>query len=442
MNEVAPGVVSGRGRDAGELMAVIAAGTGKTPTGEQSAVIEASLAPTLVVAGAGSGKTETLSLRILYLLDNARELFGEDIGPDEILCLTFTRKAAAEIAERSERFISHAFDPLGPHGPVRDPERASPAVSTYNGYAAGLALEHGLRVGVDPDSTVLTSAALWQLAWRVVEEWTEALETDSALSTVAAGIPSLAGQLRDHGVSPQRLRDDLSLMLESFARLPKRQGDSAPGAMTKDLASSIANLRRLVALSHLIEDFQERKRRGSFLDYADQVAIATELAELPAVQLAERARYRAVLLDEFQDTSPAQLRLFSRLFQGTPVMAVGDPNQAIYGFRGASASALEAFVEEFGGPDRVHTASLSVSWRNDPAILDAANVAAAPLRSAARVDVKKLVARPGQFAAAKSPAVATHFGATLDDEAQYAVAWLKARRTEISQGDPSTVSMA
>ena len=242
-------------------------------------------------------------------------------------------------------------------------------------------MEHGLRVGVDPDSTVLTSAALWQLAWRVVEEWTDALETDSALSTVAAGIPSLAGQLRDHGVSPQRLRQDLSLMLESFARLPKKAGQSAPGAMTKDLAGSIANLRRLVALSHLIEDFQERKRRGSFLDYADQVAIATELAELPPVQLAERARYRAVLLDEFQDTSPSQLRLFSRLFQETPVMAVGDPNQAIYGFRGASASALEAFVEEFGGPQVVDTASLSVSWRNDPGILEAANVVAEPLRA-------------------------------------------------------------
>ena len=124
MNDATRGVVVGRGRRAGELMAAIAGGTGKTPTAEQVAVIEAPLSPTLVVAGAGSGKTETLSLRILYLLDNARELFGEDISPDEILCLTFTRKAAAEIAERSERFIAHAFDPMGAHGPVRDPERA------------------------------------------------------------------------------------------------------------------------------------------------------------------------------------------------------------------------------------------------------------------------------------------------------------------------------
>jgi DNA helicase-2/ATP-dependent DNA helicase PcrA len=442
MSGALPGVIEGRARGANELMAAIAAGTPKTPTREQAAVIEADASPTLVVAGAGSGKTETLSLRILYLLDNARELFGEDISPDEILCLTFTRKAAAEIAERSERFISLAFDPAGPRGPIPDPERPSPSVATYNGYAAGLALEHGLRVGVDPDSTMLTNAALWQLAWRVVEEWTDALETDSALSTVAAGIPSLAGQLRDHGVTPKQLREDLSLMLESFARLPKKSGESVPGVMTKELAGSIANLRRLVALSSLIEDFQSRKHKGSFLDFADQVAIACELSELPAVQSAERARFRAVLLDEFQDTSPAQLRLFSRLFQGTPVMAVGDPNQAIYGFRGASASALEAFVDAFGGTEKVRTASLSVSWRNDPAILDAANVASAPLRHAAGVKVAELRPRPGLTVRSSSPAVATHMSSNLDAEAAHAVAWLQARKAELQpqQGDP--VSMA
>ena len=437
-----PGAVAGHGRDAVELMAAIADGAAKTPTVEQAAVIGAGLEPALVVAGAGSGKTETLSLRILYLLDNARALFGTDISPDEILCLTFTRKAAAEIAERSERFVSLAFDPRGSRGPVRDPERAAPSVATYNGYAAGLVLEHGLRVGVDPDSTILTNAALWQLAWRVVEEWTDSLETDSALSTLASGIPSLAAQLRDHGVSPAALREDLARMSEAFAELPKKQGEQAPGIMTKTLAREIGNLRRLAALAGLVEDFQDRKRKGSLLDFADQVAIACELAELPAVQRAERSRYRAVLLDEFQDTSPAQLRLFSRLFAGAPVMAVGDPNQAIYGFRGASASALEAFVDAFGGPERVATSSLSVSWRNGPQILDAANVAAAPLREASHVRVEELHPRPGAVPPRLSPAVATHIAATLDAEASHAVGWLLGRRSELEPLQDRPVTMA
>jgi DNA helicase-2/ATP-dependent DNA helicase PcrA len=436
------GTVVGRGRSAQELMAAVSGGAAKTATAEQVAVIEAGLDPTLVIAGAGSGKTETLSLRILYLLDNAKRFFGADIGPEEILCLTFTRKAAAEIAERSERFVSLAFDEASPAGPIRDPERSAPSVATYNGYAAGLALEHGLRVGVDPDSTVLTNAALWQLAWRVVDEWTDTLETDSALSTIAAGIPSLSGQLRDHGVTPEALRADLSRMLETFARLPKKDGQGAPGVMTQTLAGEIANLRRLIALSDLIEDFQARKRKGSFLDFSDQVAIASDLAREPSVQHAERARYRAVLLDEFQDTSPAQLELFSRLFGGAAVMAVGDPNQAIYGFRGASASALEAFIDAFGGRDTVRTASLSVSWRNDPAILDAANIAAAPLRAATRVPVAELAPRPGAATSGSSAAVATHVAATLDAEAEHAVGWLLARRRELERSLDRPVTMA
>ncbi|MGC4175594.1 UvrD-helicase domain-containing protein [Demequina sp.] len=430
------GVVIGRSRSAAELMAAVSHGAAKLPTAEQSAVIEAGLEPTLVVAGAGSGKTETLSLRILYLLDHACELFGEDISPDEILCLTFTRKAAAEIAERSERYVALAFDERGPDGLMRDPERPAPAVATYNGYAAGLALEHGLRLGVDPDSTVLTNAALWQLASRVVEEWTDELDTDSALSVVASGIPSLAGQLRDHGVSPQRLRDDLTAMLTFFEALPKKAGQAAAGVMTKDVAGSIVNLRRLIALSHLVEDFQARKRAGSYLDFADQVAIACELAELPAVREAEASRYRAILLDEFQDTSPAQLTLFSRLYGGAPVMAVGDPNQAIYGFRGASAAALEAFVEAFGGRDRVRQASLSVSWRNDAAILDAANVAAAPLREATRVEVKELGARPGGDVALPTPAVQAHIAANLEEEAAIAVEWLRDHQRQVASLHP------
>src|SRR5690606_7719417 len=151
------------------------------------------LGAAIVVAGAGSGKTETLSQRILYLLDNARQLWGEDISPSEILCLTFTRKAAGELAQRANERIEALYG--------RDPARPDVSVATYNGYAAGLAAEHGLRVGVAPDATVLSDAALWQLADAVVQSWDKAVETDSAVSTVTAAVPRLAQQARDHGIS-------------------------------------------------------------------------------------------------------------------------------------------------------------------------------------------------------------------------------------------------
>ncbi|MDN4471647.1 ATP-dependent DNA helicase [Demequina zhanjiangensis] len=437
-----PGVVRPQGRTVEQLAEILT--PGRPPTAEQHAIIGAGDEPTLVVAGAGSGKTETLSMRIVYLLDHAHELFGRPISPDEILCLTFTRKAAAEIAERADARISAVWDPevTGADGRVRrmrDPERPAPTVATYNAYASALAAEHGLRVGVDPDSTVLTDAALWQLAARTLEEWTAGLDSDSAPSTILSALPRLSAQMREHGVPPQVMRDWLTGALAQLDALPKKEGEKVPGPMTKALAGRVGKLRTLLSMLDLVDDFRARKHAGALLDFSDQVAIAVELAELPAVREAEQARFRAVLLDEFQDTSPAQLRLFSRMFgTGHPVMAVGDPNQAIYGFRGASAAALEDFVTEFGGPQRVAQASLSVSWRNEASILHVANTAADPLRDATAVPVERLISRGEHLATPEpvrqAPGVSAHMAATAQDEAEHVVEYLLDRRRELGHG--------
>lgn len=135
------------------------------------------------------------------------------------------------------------------------------------------------------------------------------------------------------------------------------------------------------------------------LDFGDLVALAARISrEIPLAAATERARYKVVLLDEFQDTSHAQLVLFSRLFgQGHAVTAVGDPNQSIYGFRGASAGQLFHFVQEFpvrhndraSGGDAYSvapTSYLTTAWRNGRNILQAANTIAAPLNKAAAAD--------------------------------------------------------
>lgn len=431
------GIIEGQGRDADQLALAMGAQYGPTP--EQKAIIEAPATPMLVVAGAGSGKTETLSMRIVYLLDHALELFGTHISPDEILCLTFTRKAAAEIAERADERIHQVWDRRadGTVGP-RDPERPAPSVSTYNSYASRLAAEHGLRVGVDPESTVLTDAALWQLASRTVEEWTATVGSSASPSTLISDLPSLAQQLRDHAVTPARLREWVAQAQSFIADLPKKEGDTAPGTMTQTLQGEISKLSTLTDLADMIEEFEDRKRRGAFLDFADQVATAVELAQIDQVVQAERSRYRAVLLDEFQDTSPAQLQLFARMFGvNHPVMAVGDPHQAIYGFRGASAQALADFVEEFGG-DRVQRASLTVSWRNEASVLHAANVASAALREASAIEVPALVSRSEYLGTEEPhrrvPGVESHMAHTLQAEAEHVVQYIRERRHELGHG--------
>ncbi len=420
------GIVRGGQREVLELARLV--DPHQTPTQEQCDIIGAGLTPTLVVAGAGSGKTETLSMRIAYLLDHGERLCGQHLSPDQILCLTFTRKAATEIAERAEQRIRKVFGD--------DPERPMASVSTYNAYAAGLVAEHGLRLGVDPESTMLTDAALWQMADDIVAQWTGTMDSDAAVSSVVRAVPRLSAQLADHQKSVADLRRWARDALGFLEQLPKREVDAQPGAFTQALGGYVNKVRSLLALADVVEVFRARKREGSYLDFSDQVAYASELSRLPAVQAIERSRYRVVLLDEFQDTSPGQLTLFSRMFGAQhPVMAVGDPNQAIYGFRGASASALSTFVAEFGGPEQVTQASLSVSWRNEASILTVANAAAESLRDHATVHVEPLRSKGAQLGIPEpdrcSPGVHAHYFTDLASEAAGIADFIAARRHEL-----------
>ncbi|WP_234986595.1 ATP-dependent DNA helicase [Demequina sp. NBRC 110055] len=426
------GRVNGAERSVRDLAALIDSRT--TPTPEQEAIIGAGLEPTLVVAGAGSGKTETLSMRMAYLLDHGARLFGRDLAPDEILCLTFTRKAAAEIAERAEARLDAVFG--------EDPSRPPVSVATYNGYAASLVAEHGLRLGIDPDVATLTDAALWQIADDIVQHWSEPVETQASVSTLTQAVMRLAGQTREHLTDPAAVAEWARRVLSSLDGLPGARGGTALVNANGNPTPEAASLKQLVTvqdLAPMVERYLARKRDGSYLDFADQVAYGVALADLDAVQAIERARYRVVLLDEFQDTSPAQLRLFAAMFgPGHPVMAVGDPNQAIYGFRGASASALSSFVTEFGGPARVISRTLSVSWRNEATVLRAANAVAGALPAHPSVHVEPLRST-GQYLGRAEPArvapgLLAHMATDLVSEADAVAGFIAARRLELGPG--------
>jgi len=133
----------------------------------------------------------------------------------------------------------------------------------------------------------------------------------------------------------------------------------------------------LPTLVDLVAEVAHAKRVRGVVEFSDQIAFALELVQrFPALSQGLRERFGAVLLDEYQDTSVAQTRLLSEIFGEHPVMAVGDPHQAIYGWRGASSANLVDFETAFG--PHVHAATLSTSWRNGTAVLDAANHIAGP----------------------------------------------------------------
>jgi DNA helicase-2/ATP-dependent DNA helicase PcrA len=412
----------------------IAALLGKhPPTAEQVAVIEAPLRPSLVVAGAGSGKTETMAARVVWLIANGH------VAAEKVLGLTFTRKAAGELGDRVRHRLRHlaraaARDGLvvpglaglgGEQGGAATGllDLARPTVATYNAYAASLVADHAMRLGVEPTSRLLGEAAQWQLASEVVESWTGDLDTESAVSTVVDAVLTLSGALDEHLLTPAGARAGLDAILEAIRATPAGEPPRGPYAKVAELTRVLEERTRIL---DLVEDYRARKRAADALDFGDQVALAARLArEVPEVGAGERARFQVVLLDEYQDTSYAQLTLLAALFgDGHPVTAVGDPHQSIYGWRGASAGGLERFPETFPvlehAPDGsvlrrladVHL--LSTSWRNDAAVLAAANHVAAPLRQAStRVEVPELDARPG----AGSGLVRAHVAATLEEEA-------------------------
>src|SRR5690606_9624166 len=391
------------------------------PTDEQVRVIESPLEPALVVAGAGSGKTETMAARVVWLIANKL------VHPEQVLGLTFTRKAAGELMQRVQTRLAQLNRALGEESgeALAGLDLDRPTVATYNAYAASLVADHGLRLGVEPSARLLGQAEQWQLASQVVESWDEDLGTDKAVSTVTAAVVALSGALGEHLVDPAEARDRLTEMVEHLESLPLGPRQKK---RTKDVDKLIGSVAERARFVDLVVEYRRRKRIAEALDFGDQVAFAAQLArEVPLVGAAERARFEVVLLDEYQDTSYAQVELLSGLFGGGhPVTAVGDPHQSIYGWRGASAGGLARFPERFphrdGAPAVVHY--LSTSWRNDAAVLAAANVVSGPLRAGAgAVEVPPLDLRPG----AGTGVVSAHVTATLEEEAEAVAEWVAGR---------------
>jgi DNA helicase II / ATP-dependent DNA helicase PcrA len=393
------------------------------PTAEQVAVIEAPLRPLLVVAGAGSGKTETMAARVVWLVAN------DLVRPDEVLGLTFTRKAAGELSERLSARLATLreagiWSPPAEHGAVVLDD--VPTVSTYHAYAGRIVREHGLRVGVEPDSRLLTEAAAWQFAHEAVVAWDGPMDVvDKAESTVTTAVVDLASELAEHLVDPARLAAHLDTVVDALEALPKGAGSRKRANPMRDL---VGVLRQRAAVVPILERYQQLKRSRDAMDFADQMALAARIAStVPQVGGAERLRFRAVLLDEFQDTSEAQLQLLHALFvapgEAVPVTAVGDPHQSIYGWRGASSTTLDRFRDDFADPQPARVLHLSTSWRNDRAVLAAANAVAGPLAATTRVPVESLAERPdagpGQVSTARLE--------TLEDEARHVVEWVGRR---------------
>ncbi|MGA5278619.1 UvrD-helicase domain-containing protein [Streptomyces cellulosae] len=372
-------------------------------TPEQTACITAPPAPQVIVAGAGSGKTTVMAARVVWLVGTGQ------VAPEQVLGLTFTNKAAGELAERVRTALIKAGvtdpDPLpspdhhpsttalgaGPSPSDPDNPPGEPVISTYHAFAGRLLTDHGLRIGLEPTSRLLADATRYQLAARVLRE------APGLYPALTRSFPDLVGdlltldsELSEHLVRPEDLRAHDAELLRTLenAKLTNADLRKVPEA---------AAARR--ELAELVQRYRAAKRERDLLDFGDQIALSARLAGLPEVGRVLRDEFRVVLLDEYQDTSVAQRVLLAGLFgggTGHPVTAVGDPCQAIYGWRGASVANLDDFPEHFPHADgRPATRqSLSENRRSGGRLLDLANGLAEPLR-AMHAGVEALRPAPG-----------------------------------------------
>ena len=394
---------------------IAAAIKGNPPTPQQRAVIEADLAPALVIAGAGSGKTETMANRVLYLLANGM------VKPSEVLGLTFTRKAAGELATR----IRERIEQLAEAGLVGDDYDVfdAPTVATYNSFANSIYRDNAALIGRESDAAVLSEASSWQLARSIVVASTDArlADLDKSVDVVTKAVINL-----DHELSEiERDSDDVRRMVGELGRVLELPYGGRANARYPDVRKAVEAVQGLPVLLDLADAFAAAKAGRGLVEYSDQVSLALTATErVPKVADELRERFRVVLLDEYQDTSVVQTRLLQRLFRDHAVMAVGDPHQSIYGWRGASAANLGGFPSDFSStPAAVAKFDLSTSWRNGHAILAAANALVEKLNLVTKVEVGALTASP----AASGEDLSVVFEETVNDEAAATAAWLKAQ---------------
>lgn len=368
------------------------------PTPDQEAIIRAELEPQLVVAGAGAGKTETMAARAVFLVANGW------VSTDQILGLTFTRKAAGELNAR----IRHRLDQLAESGliPSNDPRMktirdSQQTVVTYDSFMQKIVHEFGLLLPIEPAAQVADDAEQWLTASRVIsdlgyEDEAQQYTFSHQVSTARENMIKLSEAMNNHLATPEEVREESRAFIDNVM--------NAEGALTRSgsLRKSYrgseeacnAQLDRLMLLKYQ-EEFYKRLSDKYLMTYGQITAKATKLVQNhPEIGRELRSRYRAVFLDEYQDTNFAQHEFLRNLFGSASasedegatdkpigVTAVGDPMQSIYGFRGATPGNLDLFLKDFpryenGALIPCETKSLVKSFRNPNEVLELANAVA------------------------------------------------------------------
>ncbi len=333
--------------------------------------------PALVVAGPGTGKTEVLTRRVAWLIATRRA------QPRQILALTFTDNAAQEMQAR--------VDLLVPYG------QADSAIHTFHAFGDRLVREHAFELGLSGNLRLLTRPELVLF----LREHLFELGLDRYLplgdpTRFLGALVDLFARAKDEDLSPAALAVHAT-------DLVARSGHAAEEARHDELAD-LASSRAEIAVA--FERYEQLLATGGYIDHADQVALAVRLLRIrPSVRAEIECRFRYVLVDELQDTNRSQLELVLAVSGANRnVMAVGDPEQGIYGFRGARVGNVDRFIASFDGVKTIH---LRRNYRSLAPIVEAAQRVAVAGLTDRQASVGQVANRRTRGAAVRHLAFAT-----------------------------------
>ena len=298
----------------------------------QQAVVAHDGGPLLVLAGPGTGKTTTMVEAIVDLVEH------RGVGPEEILALTFSRKAADQLRDRVTARLGRTL--------------GSSLSSTFHSFAYSLVRHHAVKDAYSAPLRLLSAAQQDVVLRDLLTPTPEAVTWPD----------SLAEAVRTRGFA-----HEVQLLL---ARARER---GLTGDQLAALGDKVGRP-EWAAAGRFLEDYLDILDAQSALDYPDLVVRAVALAEQPRIRAELRTRYRWVFVDEYQDTDPSQVALLQALAgDGRNLVVVGDPDQSIYGFRGAEVRGILDFPVEFPAADGspAPVVALQTTRRFGPSLLQA-----------------------------------------------------------------------
>ncbi|MBM4437839.1 MAG: ATP-dependent helicase, partial [Actinobacteria bacterium] len=371
------------------------------PSPEQRAILD-DPGPQLVLAGAGVGKTAVLTERIV------RTIVEQQVAPEHILALTFTRAAAQEMRGR----IAHELEA---RAPLANPNALW--AGTYHSFAGDLLREFGVRIGVAPAARLLTEAGQWALLHRIFNDLPFAAVPMRHAPTAFRQILGFVSDAQNHLISP----DAIDALVESLEA-------GATGPQIQALRGQWAEL----GLAY--RAYQEAKLQAGALDFGDQIAYAVALLERHGDVAAEvRRRFPHVYVDEYQDTNSAQRRLLLNLIgAGTPrLFVIGDDDQAIFRFQGATVRNILGLPDESElSAAKPTVRTLVLNRRSVPPILDLANPIADKIRQRRPKDLRHF--REGR----------AEIGAYVADTDRDEARWIAQRIQAMQREAPATGELA